>query len=61
MSEMEGGDNDTEEEEEPTEPQHNDESLPSEDLGDDEYDYTSEEETALEVNTDVGSEVDNNG
>lgn len=55
--------NDMEEEptEEPIETQHNDESLPSEDLGEDEYDYTSEEETALEGNTDVGSEGDNNG
>ena len=65
MNEMKGGGNDIEEEEEPIEepiePQHNDESLPSEDLGEDEYDYTSEEETTLEVNTDVGSEVDNNG
>lgn len=61
MSEMKGGGNDIEEEEEPIEPQHNDESLPSEDLGEDEYDYISEEETALEGNTDVGSEVDNNG
>ena len=48
-------------EEDTIEPQQNDESLPSEDLGEDEDDYTSEEETALEGNTDVGSEVDNNG
>ena len=60
MDEMDtDGDDDTEED--TIEPQHNDETLPSEDLGEDEYDYTNEEETALEANTDVGSEVDNNG
>ena len=52
-------------EEEPAEPQHNDETIPSEELDEVEYDYTNEEETALEditdTNIDTGSEVDNNG
>ncbi|AXY81208.1 hypothetical protein AVP_92 [Aerococcus phage vB_AviM_AVP] len=48
-------------EEEPTEPNQGDETLPSEVLDGDEYDYTSEEETALEDNTELNNEVDNNG
>lgn len=66
MAEMEIGGGDTEgaEEppvEEPVEPQNNDESLPGEVLEVDEGDYTSEEETALGDNTELNSEVDNNG
>ena len=48
-------------EEEPIEPQHNDETPPDEVLEGDEYDYTSEEETSLEDNTELNNEVDNNG
>lgn len=48
-------------EEEPIEPNQGDETLPSEVLEVDEYDYTSNEETALEDNTQLNSEVDNNG
>ena len=48
-------------EEEPTEPKQGDETLTGEVLEGDEYDYTSEEETALEDNTELNSEVDNNG
>ena len=48
-------------EEEPTEPKQGDEESTSEDLEVDEYDYTSDEETALEGNTELNSEVDNNG
>ena len=52
-------------EEEPTEPKQGDETLTGEVLEVEEYDYTSEEETALEdntdTNTDVSNEVDNNG
>lgn len=44
-----------------TEPQHNDDTPPEEVLEVNEYDYTSEEETALEDNTELNSEVDNNG
>ena len=43
------------------EPQHNDDTPPEEVLEVNEYDYTSEEETALEDNTELNSEVDNNG
>ena len=48
-------------EEEPTEPKSSDETTPGDVLEVDEYDYTSEEETALEDNTELNSEVDNNG
>ena len=48
-------------EEEPTEPKQGDETLTGEVLEVDKYDYTSEEETALEDNTELNSEVDNNG
>lgn len=48
-------------EEEPSEPKQSDETLPSEVLEVDEYDYTSNEETALEDNTEENSEVGNNG
>lgn len=48
-------------EEEPVEDQHSNETLPGEVLEVDEYDYTSEEETALEDNTELNNEVDNNG
>ena len=67
MAEMESGGDGTEvDEEEPVEepveePQHNDETPPDEVLEGDEYDYTSEEETALEDNTELNNEVDNNG
>lgn len=66
MAEMEiGGGGDTEGEEEPigepVEPQHNDDTLPGEVLEVDEYNYNGEEEPALEDNTELNSEVDNNG
>ena len=71
MAELERGEDGTENDaeeppieepiEEPIGTQHNDESLPSEVLEVDEYDYTSDEETALEGNTELNSEVDNNG
>ena len=48
-------------EEEPTEPKQGDDTLTGEVLEVDKYDYTSEEETALEDNTELNSEVDNNG
>lgn len=48
-------------EEEPTEPKQGDETLTGEVLEADEGDYTSEEEIALEDNTELNSEVDNNG
>ena len=48
-------------EEEPTEPKQGDETLTGEVLEVDKYDYTSDEETALEDNTELNSEVDNNG
>ena len=48
-------------EEEPTEPKQGDETLTGEVLKVEEYDYTSDEETALEGNTELNSEVDNNG
>ena len=48
-------------EEEPTEPKQGDETLTGEVLEVDEYDYTREEETALDGNTETSSEVDNNG
>ena len=48
-------------EEEPTEPKQGDETLTGEVLEVDEGDYTSEEEIALEDNTELNSEVDNNG
>ena len=48
-------------EEDLLEPQHDDEVDPGEVLEVDEYDYTSEEETALEYSTDTDNEVDNNG
>ena len=48
-------------EEEPTEPKKSDDTPPEEVLEVDEGDYTSEEETALEDNTELNSEVDNNG
>ena len=48
-------------EEEPTEPKSSDETTPGDVLEVDEYDYTSDEETALEGNTELNSEVDNNG
>lgn len=48
-------------EENPLEPTHSDEVAPSEVLEVDEYDYTSEEENALEDITEANSEVDNNG
>ena len=47
--------------EEPVESQHNDENPPGEVLEVDEYDYTGEEETALEDSTELNNEVDNNG
>ena len=48
-------------EEEPTEPKQGDETLTGEVLEVDKYDYTSDEEIALEDNTELNSEVDNNG
>lgn len=48
-------------EEEPTEPKQGDETLTGEVLEVDKYDYTSDEEIALEGNTELNSEVDNNG
>lgn len=48
-------------EEEPIEPQHNEDTPPGEVSDVSEYDDTSEEETALEGNTELDSEVDNNG
>lgn len=48
-------------EEEPTEPQHNDDTLPGEVLEVDEYNYTNEDETTLEDDTELNDEVDNNG
>lgn len=48
-------------EEDLLEPKHDDEVAPGEVLEVDEYDYTSEEETALEYSTDTDNEVDNNG
>lgn len=44
-----------------TEPKKSDDTPPEEVLEVDEGDYTSEEETALEDNTELNSEVDNNG
>ena len=58
MAEM---DTDDDTEEDTIEPQHNDEVDPSEVLEVDEYDYTIEEETALEDSTELNKEVDNNG
>lgn len=54
-------DTDDDTEEDTIEPQHNDEVDPSEVLEVDEYDYTIEEETALEDSTELNKEVDNNG
>ena len=48
-------------EEEPTEPKQGDETLTGEVLEVNKYDYTSDEEIALEDNTELNSEVDNNG
>ena len=48
-------------EEEPTEPKRGDDTLTGEVLEVDKYDYTSDEEIALEGNTELNSEVDNNG
>ena len=48
-------------EEEPTEPNKSDDTLTGEVLEVDKYYYTSDEEIALEDNTELNSEVDNNG
>ena len=48
-------------EEGPTEPKQGDDTLTCEVLEVDKYDYTSDEEIALEDNTELNSEVDNNG
>ena len=52
-------------EEDPLEPPHSDEVYPSEDQNTGDHDYTSDDEKALEENTDTitdtGNEVDNNG
>ena len=48
-------------EEEPTEPKQGDDTLTGEVLEVDKYDYSSDEEIALENNTELNSEVDNNG
>lgn len=48
-------------EEEPIEPKHNEDTPPGEVSDGSEYDHTSEEETPLEGNVELNSEVDNNG